>query len=112
MPDGSPAPPRYLGLPRTRAGRLALLAPVVLIGGAMVPMLIVQVTGRGGDDWPTALTALAFAALIGGGIGAVACAALAVRAVLQGERSLLLLVPVAAGAVAITFALGEVLGPH
>lgn len=78
----------------------------------MVPMLIARMTGRGGDEWPIALTVLAFASLIGGGIGAVACAALAVRAVLRGERSLLLLVPVAAGAVAIAFALGEVLGPH
>lgn len=91
---------------------MTLLAPVILIGGATVPTLITLLAGQGGDDIPTALTAVAFAALIGGGVGAVACGALAIRAVLHGERSLLLLVPVAAAAVAIVFALGEVLTPH
>ena len=115
MHDSQLAPSRPLDLPRSRAARLALLAPVAHVVGAMVPTnisLFTLLTGQGGDDWPPALTVVAFAALIGGGLIAVAGGVLAVGAVVRGERSLLLLVPIAAGLLAIAFALGEVLTPH
>ena len=103
---------RPLGVPGTRGARWSLVTPLLLIGGALVPMGIATATGEGGSEWPLAYHVVAFTCLIGGGLAAVAGGILAVRGVVRGERSLLLAIPVLAAALAIAFALGEVLGPH
>ena len=103
---------RLLGLPTSGLGRLSLWLLVISVACLAIPM--VSVTA--GVDNSSALILeivllgiplfLAFACAISSGVAA------AISLLSRGERSLLLVLPLLVGALALIFAVGEFTTPH
>lgn len=114
-PTGSgakgPIRSRILRPPTTTLGRLSLM----LLGVAIAFMAISSLAVSSGVSGDSALVLeIVFLAIpvFGAFASALAAGVLAVVALLRGERSLLLAIPVLLGAFALMFVIGELVSPH